>query len=214
MKATSASTASKLSLVAAFDELARNGNVLNVGAEAEFAAFVRKSQTWLRKWRETESNRVEMAESLRNKDKEALGLDAKIKQARKLVEIERRQRIQAEFERDEFAKQLDSLKEILLSGNGNGKNRYIDDETLERVRHINTTVTRKTNASSPLKEGGLNVVDESVESLLDASDFSFEETRDESRVFNTTAPKFAKNNQNKRRSSGKIEKRTRRSSHA
>ncbi len=99
--------------------------------------------------------------------------------------------------------QLEMLKNILLSDGGHGG---VDNETLERVRGINTT-TRPRN--SPMKngqEGGVHLapVEESVESILDVSDLSFDETQDalgESR-HRLGVPDGGQHNRSKRRSSG------------
>lgn len=70
------------------------------------------------------------------------------------------------------------LKDILLSeGNRGG----IDNETLERVRTIDTA-TRKTSPAKHAAEAARNqlaVVEESAESILDVSELSFDETRDD-----------------------------------
>ena len=107
--------------------------------------------------------------------------------------------------------QLDSLKDILLSDNV-ARRGGIDNETLERVRHIDTTTRRPFGRSSPSKAslpgclavtpnaaergniGGvaLPAVEESCESLLDVSDLSFDETQND--VLGTS--------RGKRRSSG------------
>lgn len=81
----------------------------------------------------------------------------------------------------------------MLNGNG-GKG--FDNETLERVRHIDTT-----RRQSPFKGGRspnplAGIGEESVESILDVSDLSFDDTADllgESRRLS------------KRRSSGRFE---------
>jgi hypothetical protein len=93
------------------------------------------------------------------------------------------------------------LKSILLQNEG------LDNETLERVRHIDTT-TRKRNSPSKTPGGNdfLAAVEESCESILDVSDLSFDETRDELAV-NTSkhhlrASGGGGHNRSKRRSSG------------
>lgn len=95
---------------------------------------------------------------------------------------------------------MNSLKEILLSDGA----KTFDNATLERVRHIDTTVRRspqKNNSPMPMGGGGglMPGIEESCESILDVSDLSFDETADllgDSRR-NMTA--------NKRRSSGRFE---------
>ena len=96
------------------------------------------------------------------------------------------------------------MKDILLSDNM-ARRGALDNETLERVRHIDTT-RRIFGRSSPSKaslpgaamaltpndRNGLAAVEESCESILDVSDLSFDETQND--VLGTS--------RNKRRSSG------------
>lgn len=177
-------SATGLSVVAAFDDLTRNAKVLSAGCETEFISFVRQSHQWIKRWKEAEIQREQLQELIKEKEKELMGKDMKIKQAQRLVMSEQKGRQLAESERDELAEQLEKLKEILLSNND--VRRGVDNETLEKIRSIDTT-TRK---FSPFKEPHhrpLAKVDESVESLLDVSELSFDETRDdlgESRLFN------------------------------
>jgi len=99
----------ELSLVAAYDELARNCSVLVDGqGEEVFVQFVRRTATLAKRWREAELSRQEAVAAMRERDKDLLAKDYKIKQARKIVEDERRGRLQAEAERDAFAKQVSS----------------------------------------------------------------------------------------------------------
>jgi len=98
--------------------------------------------------------------------------------------------------------QLETLKSILLQNDGLG----VDNETLERVRHIDTN-TRKRNSpyKTPTAAEPLAAVEESCESILDVSDLSFDETRDELAVNNSRHHLRASgggHNRSKRRSSG------------
>ena len=60
--------------------------------------------------------------------------------------------------------------------------RPFDNATLERVRHIDTTVRRSPSKHSPMPAAAaarmMEAVEESAESLLDVSDMSFDETGD------------------------------------
>ncbi len=106
-RALRGATVHELSVVAAFDELARNAGVLSEGkAEEAMLKLVRRSATWAKRWREADLARREQAEMLRDKDREILARENKIKQARNIVEEERKGRLQAEAERDTFAKQV------------------------------------------------------------------------------------------------------------
>ncbi len=82
----------------------------------------------------------------------------------------------------------------------------MDNETLERVRGIDTT-TRPRNSPYKNSEARLPVVEESVESILDVSDLSFDETRDDlggSRHHLTVGNQGL--NRSKRRSDGPVER--------
>jgi hypothetical protein len=76
--------------------------------EEVFSQFVRRTATMAKRWREAELARHEAVAAMRERDKDILSKEYKIKQARKLVEDERRGRLQAEAERDAFAKQVRS----------------------------------------------------------------------------------------------------------
>lgn len=162
-----------LSLIAAYDDLMRCGSVFHSGAEREFWSVTGKIKELRQRWLAAENDRRQMAISLKERENELTAKDYKIQQARKMVEDERRGRLAAEQDRDAFAQQLDMLKDILLSPNSD---RVIDNETLERVRHIDTT-----RRHSPYKGQAhpLTAVEESIESILDVSDLSFDDnTRD------------------------------------
>lgn len=106
-RALRGAAAHELSVVAAFDEFARNASVMQDGAaEDAFVRFARHTAVWAKRWREAEIARRDTADLMREKDRELLAKDYKIKQARRIVEDERRGRLQAESERDNFARQV------------------------------------------------------------------------------------------------------------
>lgn len=101
-----ASTA-ELSLVAAFDDLSRNSRVLQDGStEKEFLRFVKLCQDWKKRWIHAETERQRLSTLVKEKENEVLSKEYKIKQARNLVEEERRGRQHAEADRDAFCKQV------------------------------------------------------------------------------------------------------------
>ncbi len=106
-RALRGATVLELSAVAAFDELWRNAAVLQDGAAEEaMLRMARRSALWAKRWREAEAQRRDQAAQGRERDRELLAKEYKIKQARKIVEDERKGRMQAEAERDVFAKQV------------------------------------------------------------------------------------------------------------
>jgi len=195
--------AAQLSLVAAYDDLARNAAVLNDGsAEKEFSKFIGHSREWRKRWLYTESERQRLTALCAEKDNELSAKEYKIRQARKLLEDERRVRIAAEADRDAFARQLNNLKDMILQDVG----KPFDNATLERVRHIDTTVRRSPSKHSPMPPAAarmMEAVEESAESLLDVSDMSFDETGD--LLGDSRRPMNVTGGANKRRSSHRFE---------
>jgi len=183
-------SASKLSLVAAFDDLCRNGSVLydeDPKPEEQMLVFVRNAEEWRRKSRIAGAEKNQIATQLAEKDNELSGKLMQIKQARNYLQEERAARIKAEQERDSLQKQLRLIQNLVFSDAGH---QTLSNDTLVKIR----TLDRQPAANSVLSPGGapgrgggqhetghigLPVVDESVESLLDASDLSFEDTRED-----------------------------------
>ena len=174
---------SSLSVLACFDDLVRNGAILTDGsAETEFLKFVKGAEDWRRRWALAEVECQRLQVELNNSVKELGAKDLKIKQARILVENETKRRNWAENERDALRKQLEQLKEILFSDG-------INNETREKIRNLEQRSHFSKNnlfsVKSPMHHSpmGLNpVVEESADSILDVSELSFDETREESRI--------------------------------
>ena len=164
-----------LSIVAAFDDLCRNGNVLNQGAENEFLVVLKNTRDWRKKWQFEASERQRLTLLLTDKDNELSGKDYQIKQARKFVEEEQRAKLKAEAERDNLQKQLHMIKDLVFQDGG----RTLNNETLEKIRTLDRKPAVTVTASPANNNPYLPPVEESVESLLDVSDLSFDETRED-----------------------------------
>ena len=110
--------------------------------------------------------------------------------------MQQRARKEAEIERDELQAQLQNIKNLLLADGG----KTLNNETIERIRtleRIGSLRRENRNGSingSPVRgrpvqtqftnEGanvqlnpGMTVIEESAESLLDASDLTFDDTQ-------------------------------------
>ena len=77
-----------LSLVAAFDELCRNGSVLQEHSETQFVSHIRSAVECRKRLKSSEAERGRLTTLLIEKDKELAGKDYQIRQARKFVEEE------------------------------------------------------------------------------------------------------------------------------
>ncbi len=194
MKASSSKRNSKsdLSLVAAFDDLMRNGSIFYDGAEKEFLQFVNLARDWRKKWQYAESERTRLSIVLTDKDNEITTKECQIKLARKMVDEERRQRLKAEEDREQLSKQIGLIKNLITADGA----KTLTNETLEQINNIDTRPIA--NDRTPRNGGGgrhgrfynhrqhnfddsLAVVEQSAESLLDASDLSFDDTCNEGR---------------------------------
>ena len=82
------SQVSTLSLVAAFDELCRNGAVLQEDSEKHFVSHVRAAGEWRKKFKLAEAEKTRLTTLLIQKDKELAGKDYQLRQARSFVEDE------------------------------------------------------------------------------------------------------------------------------
>ncbi len=181
-------TESDLSLVAMFDDLMRNGSIFYDGAEKEFLQFVNLVRDWRKKWQYAETERSRLSVVLADKDKEIMTKEYQIKQARKMVDEERRQRLNAEDDRERLSKQIGMIKSLITADGA----KTLTNETLEQIYNIDSRPIASNR--TPRNGGGHGrnqnhiqhhndemeaVVEQSAESLLDASDLSFDETRDD-----------------------------------
>ena len=167
--------------------LADSDRPTNFGQSFDFLLFRLTTYFFARfRWKKSEVKREQLAILMKEKEKELLAKDYKIKQARKIVEDETKNRKQAECQRDALAKQLRMLKDVIMIGGV----KTLDNDTLKKVQHIDSAASQ---ISPPRHEypRNTNVIEESIESILDVSDLSFDETRDD--IYN------------KRRSSGKVD---------
>ena len=85
---TTVNQASSLSLLAAFDELCRNGSVLQEHSDKQLISHIQASGEWRKKYKSAEAEEKRLNAIIFQKDKELAGKDYQIRQARKYVEEE------------------------------------------------------------------------------------------------------------------------------
>lgn len=174
-----------LSLVAAFDDLMRNSSVFHEGAEKQFLIFVKNAKDWQNKWRVAENERQRLKMLLNEREKELSARELKIKQAQQLVNREMKERERVENERDNLQRQWAQLQDIVNGPDGSSK---INNETLEKIRRIQSpansiqrvqrTPSAKRNYYAHQENMGA-LIEQSAESLLDASELSFDDSRED-----------------------------------
>ena len=85
---TTVNQASSLSLLAAFDELCRNGSVLQEHSDKQLISHIQASGEWRKKYKSAEAEEKRLNSIIFQKDRELAGKDYQIRQARTFVEEE------------------------------------------------------------------------------------------------------------------------------
>ncbi|XP_049777491.1 rac GTPase-activating protein 1 [Schistocerca cancellata] len=125
------------SLVAQYDDLIRCTNVITGGGcEPEFIKFVLNQEECRKRWlaSEQECKRLRLELEKLNAVKE--NLEMNLSMARRIVDMEKKKRRQAEEERDSLEKQIGLVREVVFIEN------RINDETKERLAFLNNTASR------------------------------------------------------------------------
>ena len=79
---------SSLSLLAAFDELCRNGSVLQEHSDKQLISHIQASGEWRKKYKSAEAEEKRLNSIIFQKDRELTAFEQRIRQARKFVEEE------------------------------------------------------------------------------------------------------------------------------
>ena len=172
-------SASDLSMVAAFDDLMRNGSIFQDGiAERQFLVFVKHAGEWQKRWQRAEAERQRLNMLLNDREKELSVKDQKIKQAREMVNIEMRERQRVEGEKENLQRQWHALQDLV-----NADSVKINNETLEKIRNNYSPAMKKVQRTPSAKRSYLTdmgpLVEQEQESLMDASELSFDDSRDD-----------------------------------
>ncbi|XP_064647790.1 rac GTPase-activating protein 1-like isoform X2 [Lineus longissimus] len=177
-----------LSLVAAFDDLVRNANVLTAGVETEFMAFVKNQEQCRKKWLAAEEGSSSTSNKIRKLEMENQALDTKLKHARSQIDHEMKRRIKAEQEKECMERQIALIRDLLQKEKqpGHGQS-LINDQERERVlSYFNNTSTFNHNSPygsnmDPVSPRRLDTINESNTSVVLDSDYDkTEEDLDES----------------------------------
>ncbi|KAL5007812.1 hypothetical protein ScPMuIL_016618 [Solemya velum] len=107
----------KLSRLAFFDDLVRNGRILTAGIEPEFKKFVLNQDAFRQKWCEAEILLQNLQEKVRLLDTENGALQTRLKHARNQIEQEMQKRTRVEHDREQLERQIALVRELLRSLN-------------------------------------------------------------------------------------------------
>ena len=179
--------------------------------DAKFLQFASNQDHCRRRWEAAEREVIRLQLELQQSEQDVRKLEMKLNQARELHSTEEKRRKKAESESCALGKKWELVRELITGDNG----QTLPDDTRLRLAKLEASVStsRRGNLFSPGTGAGLDLSPvsegESFASILDASDLSFEETRDS---FGGDESRLRSGKNYKRKSSGglaKINKRSR-----
>ena len=177
--------------------------------DCQFHKFASNQEHCRRRWQAAEREVIRLQLELQSSEQEVRKLEMKLNQARELHATEEKRRKKAEGETEALGQKWELVRELITGDNG----QTLPDDTRIRLAKLEASVStsRRGNMFSPGAGVGLSPVSEgeSFASILDASDLSFEETRDS---FGGDESRLRSGKNYKRKSSGgvaKIKKRSR-----
>ncbi|KAM8866979.1 rac GTPase-activating protein 1-like isoform 1-T1 [Synchiropus picturatus] len=175
---------------------------LNEMIEPQFIQMAVNFEDCRKKWLQTDEELVSCKEVLAKTETEKGALEVKLKHARNQVDVEIRRRQKAEAVYEKLERQLQLIRELLISENG-GNSVHLSEEQRSALAflsaHSQAAQAAKANLNSSHR---LTTIDESA-SLM--SDISFDQT-DDSLDWDSSAVKNVRlRKRQKRRSSRKLE---------
>nr|XP_046240296.1 rac GTPase-activating protein 1-like [Scatophagus argus]XP_046240297.1 rac GTPase-activating protein 1-like [Scatophagus argus]XP_046240298.1 rac GTPase-activating protein 1-like [Scatophagus argus] len=184
-----------------FQSLRAQMEGLNEGIEPQFLQMAVNFEECRKKWLLADEDLVSCKEMLAKTETERGALEVKLKHARNQVDVEIRRRQKAEAVYEKLERQLQLIRELLISEN-NGSSVLLSEEQRSALAflsaHSQAAQAAKSNLNSSRR---LTTIDESA-SLL--SDISYDQT-DESLDWDASAMKTVRlRKRQKRRSSRKL----------
>ena len=179
--------------------------------DSKFLQFASNQDHCRRRWEAAEREVIRLQLELQHSEQDVRKLEMKLNQARELHSTEEKRRKKAESESSALGKKWELVRDLITGDNG----QTLTDDTRLRLAKLEASVStsRRGNMFSPGAGTGLDLSPvsegESFASILDASDLSFEETRDS---FGGDESRLRSGKNYKRKSSGgvaKINKRSR-----
>ncbi|XP_070815496.1 rac GTPase-activating protein 1-like [Chaetodon trifascialis] len=184
-----------------FQSLRAQVDGLNEGIEPQFLQMAMNFEECRKKWLQADEELVSCKGVLAKVETERGALEVKLKHARNQVDVEIRRRQKAEAVYEKLERQLELIRELLVSEN-NGNSVHLSEEQRSALAflsaHSRAAQTAKNNLNSSRR---LTTIDESG-SLL--SDISFDQT-DDSLDWDSSVMKTVRlRKRQKRRSSRKL----------
>ncbi|KAM3878567.1 rac GTPase-activating protein 1-like [Diretmus argenteus] len=185
-----------------FQSLRAHVDVLNEGIEPQFIQMAMNFEECRKKWLQVDEELGGCKEVLAKAETERGALEVKLKHARNQVEVEIRRRQKAEADYEKLERQLQLIRELLITEN-NSTSVHLSEEQRSALAflsaHSQAVQSAKANLNSSRR---LMIIEESA-SLL--SDISYDQT-DESLDWDSSVMKTVRlRKRQKRRSTRKLE---------
>ncbi|XP_032831484.1 rac GTPase-activating protein 1 [Petromyzon marinus] len=164
----------KGALLPLFDDMVRQTDILTMGIEPEFVAFVRSVEDARQRWQGVETELGRCRQALAKTETERAALDVKLKHARNQVDVEIKRRQKAEVACERLDRQIQLIRELLLVQDSSCS-LQLSEEQRNALAFLNT----RTSSGLAPKAHRLTRIDESSNSILSASDISYDRTDDD-----------------------------------
>ncbi|XP_030274563.1 rac GTPase-activating protein 1-like [Sparus aurata] len=185
-----------------FQSLRAVVDCLNEGIEPQFLQMAVSFEDCRKKWLLTDEELLSCKEGLAKAETERGALEVKLKHARNQVDVEIRRRQKAEAVYEKLERQLQLIRELLLSEN-NGSSILLSEEQRSALAFLSAHSQAAQAANNNLNSSRrLMTIDESA-SLL--SDISFDQTDDSLDWDSSVMKNVRLRKRQKRRSSRKLE---------
>ncbi|XP_043227644.1 rac GTPase-activating protein 1-like isoform X1 [Amphibalanus amphitrite] len=162
-----------LSLVATFDDLCRHTKVMTEGTESKFLEFVNTIEAFRLRWVNSEAECQRLHAQLVQANTEITRLENNVKQAKNLLDNEKKRRFLVEQDREAYERQLNLIRELMFN-----EPHAVNNETREKMLQLSQSVA----AARPRERRSSNrlgTISESVGSLLSADDLSLDYTEED-----------------------------------
>lgn len=153
-----APTASKLSLVAQFDDFCRRVITTDTTTEERFLEFVRNQEECRKRWHTSVVENVELKKVVASQSATIMELERKLTNTKQILQKEIRRREKCEEEKDSKQRQLELIREFIMNDT------ELRDETIEKLPFLRPAVEDKQDYSDRL-----GTIDESIGSALSPS---------------------------------------------
>ena len=172
--------------------------------DGKFLQFASNQDHCRKRWEAAEREVMRLQLELQQSEQDVRKLEMKLNQARELHATEEKRRKKAESESSALGKKWELVKDLITGDNGQA----LPDDTRLRLAKLEASVSNSRRGQNMFSPGaGLDLSPvsegESFASILDASDLSFEETRDS---FGGDESRLRSGKNYKRKSSGGLAK--------